>query len=344
MTTVTKLAFARGVGNYLQRTGTTQIPTEELLKHACAAASGAISVEPSQHAVPHEQTFKVAQHLVAFNESLMQQGKTAAHVTPVCIDTDAQTAYGDMITHLVKQAMSSVITGAPTAPNTIANSSDAAAVLEAHRPDGYALAGMGNTNITDVPAAAVTGVETPHPLAPKAVGGVASNSIVEASKNASITATLRKLAEGSTTITGGPSPPNTQMASPSAEGKLDIAQRPEGFALVGQGGANIDGTPAAAVTGMETPHPDQPAHTGVGTNSVVEATKNAQWNQHFQAVASLVGPQLPEAMPMEAKVAAVKQCMALEPVAQTQYLQKLASQYAPQSTVGSLLGSLNQLR
>jgi hypothetical protein len=347
-----KLAFARGVGNYLQRTGTTNIPTEELLKHACALAANALDVEPAEVAVPHDQTFKVAQHLVAFNETIHQQGKVASDAQPAFLDADAQTAYGDMITHLVKQAMSSIITGAPTAPNTIANSSDAAAVLEAHRPDNYALVGLGGANFADVPASAVTGQETPHPLAPKAPGGAGTNSLIQVSKNAAVSDALRKLAMGmptpegageSTTITGGPSPPNTQMASPSAEGKLDISQRPEPYALVGQGGANIDGTPPAAVTGMETPHPDQPAHAGVATNSVVDATKNAQWKEHFNAVAALVGPQLPEAMPMEQKVATVKQCMGLEPIAQHAYLQKVAAQYAPQSTVGSLLGSLNQL-
>ncbi|HET6496453.1 MAG TPA: hypothetical protein VFH61_13935 [Thermoleophilia bacterium] len=344
---VTKLAFARGVGNYLQRTGTTQIPTEGLLKQACAVASHAISVEPSAQAVPYEQVFKVAQHLVAFNETLTQLGKTAAHVQPATIDRDSQTAYGDMITTLVKRAMqeSSIITGGPSLPNTIANSVDAAAVLESHRPDNYAVVGQGNANFTDVPSAAVVGLETPHPLAPWGVGGAASNSVVEVSKNASIQNTLRKLAMGeSSTITGAnPNQGNTQQLSPSSEGMLDISQRPPDYALVGLGNANFDGTPANAVTGMEAPHPDQPAHSGVATNSVVEATKNAQWHQHFNAVASLVGPQLPSAMPMEHKVAAVKQCMALEPIAQQQYLQKLASQYAPQSTVGSLLNSLNQL-
>jgi hypothetical protein len=250
-----------------------------------------------------------------------------------------------MINYLVKQAMSSVITGEATAPNTIANSVDAAAVLESHRPDDYALVGQGNANFDGgfVPAGAVAGSEQVHPLAPKAPGGASTNSVIEVSKNASVQHALRKLAEGSSTITGGMSVPNNQAASPSAEGHLDISQRPEDYALVGQGNANFDGTPAAAVTGMEVPHPDQPAHGGAATNSVVDASKNAQWNQHFNAVANLVGPRLPQNMPMEAKVAAVKQCMALEPYDQNVYLQKVASQYSPQSTVGSLLGSLNQL-
>jgi len=346
MTSVTKLAYARGVGNYLQEVGATRIPTEAMLKQACAVASGAISVEPSDFAVPHEDTFKVAQHLIAFNETLMQQGKTASHVAPATIGRDAQTAYGDMISYLVKQAASSVITGGPAPANTIANSADAAAVLEAHRPDNYAVVGQGNANFTDVPAAAVVGQESTHPLAPKAVGGATTNSVIQVSKNASIGETLRKLAMGEpSTITGSnPSQGNTQMLSPSSEGKLDISQRPDEYAVVGQGGANFDGTPANAVTGMETEHPDQPAHAGAGTNSVIEASKNANWHQFYDATAAVVGPQLPRTMPMEQKVAAVKQCMSLEPHDQIVYLQKLANQHAPQSTVGSLLGSLNQLR
>jgi len=369
MSSVTKLAFARGVGNYLQRTGTTQIPTEGLLKQACAIAANSLDIEPAANAVPYEETFKVAKHLVAFNEALSQQGKVASAGQGAIIDHDPQVAYGDMITHLVKQAMhqgSSVIDGKSSPPNTTANSMDANKVLDEHRGEGTNdpyLKGLGGTNIDGlVPANAVQGAEMKHPLAPKAPGGVDSNSVTRASQNssanskeASVQAALRKLAMGdqpkdsapadseSSTITGASSAPNTQHASPSGEGKLDIAQRPEDYAVVGQGGANFDGTPSNAVTGMETPHPDQPAHSGDASNSVVDATKNAQWNQHFNAVATLVGPQLPDAMPMEEKVAAVKQCMGLEPIAQQQYLQKVAQQYSPQSTVGSLLGSLNQL-
>lgn len=342
MTSVTKTTFARGVGNYLQRTGATAIPTVGLLKQACDIAAEAISVEPALYSVPIEDTYKVASYIQQFADALQERGKFASGGAQPTLDVSDQMAYGDIIQRTVKMAASSIITGAPTPPNNIANSPDSAAVLEAHRPEEYAHVGRGGANIDGVvPAGAVIGRETPHPLAPQGVGGASSNSAVRASKNAHISAQLRKLAEGASTITGDPVMPNTQHVSPNAEGKLDIAQRPEGYAQVGQGGANFDGTPANAVTGMETDHPVQPQHAGVASNSVVDASKNANWRQYFNATAQEVGPYLPETMPSEQKVAAVKQCMSLEPPARAQFLQKIAHQYAPSNTVGSILDSLN---
>jgi hypothetical protein len=355
VTNITKQSFARGIGESLQRSGTTSIPTPELLKHACQLASHEITVEPSEMAVPHDQCIKVAQQLVAFNNQLFASGKVASGSPPALIGNDEVSAYGDMLQNLYKHAMAGapVITGnKPEQQNLMANVVNAEKVLDAHRGEGYAHVGQGNTNLGETEAARI-GEELKHPLAPTGVGGAGGNSVVAASngqsqssaaqKSASIAESLRKLAMGgASTITGdNPSQQNLEADSANSETVLD-AHRPEGYANVGQGNANINETQAANV-GEETGHPLAPAHGGDASNSVVEATKQGMWERHFNEVASHVAPRLPQTMPREEKVAAVKRAMAMEPHELNGFIQKLAAHYATPSAP-DLLGGLSALQ
>ena len=351
MSNVTRQAYARGVGEYLQQAGITNIPTAALLKEACAYAAGALQAEPSESAVPNDECIKVAAYIQDYDQRLRATGKFASNARPASIAGSISDAYGDLVAQTYKLAMESAGgglvqgTGSTVTPNTINNSPDAAAVLEAHRPEGYAHVGQGNANFKE-PQAARIGIEQPHPLAPTGVGGAATNSVVEASKTATLNQLLRKLAENPVISGEGEAPPNTVAGSQDGAAVLE-AHRPEGYAVVGQGNANI-GEPQASRIGTEQPHPLAPTGVGgAGSNSVVDATKSAsaRWNEHFTRTAEAIGPHLPEAMPMDQKVAAVKQCMSLEPHEVGNYLQKVAHAYAPApaQSVGSILGNLSNL-
>lgn len=366
MANITKQTYARGIAEYLQRSGVTNIPTAGLVKQASAIAAEAISVEPSQQAVPHEDVIKVAQHLTLFNRQLMQDGKVASSQRGATIGGHVRDAYGDLLEGIYKQAMQqpSTITGNRTdQENLLSDSVNAEAKLdmEAGRTEDYAHVGQGNTNLGE-PQAARVGQEQKHPKAPKAPGGAATNSAVQASggesqssrlqKQSSIQSALRKLAEGMnqpSTITGDrPDQQNLLDDSVNSEAKMEQQRRPEGYANVGQGNANINETQAANV-GEETQHPDQPEHGGSASNSVTQASKQARWQRHFAETADEIGPQLPENMPYDQKVAAVKQCMSMEPHEQNAFLEKVAQAYTPKqeqpkNNIGSLLNGLSSLQ
>lgn len=365
MSNITKQTYARGIAEYLQRSGVTNIPTAGLLKQASAYASEAISVEPSQQAVPHEDAIKVAQHLTLFNRQLMQDGKTASGQPGVRIGNSERDAYGDLIEGIYKQAMntSSTLTGKRNdQENLLSDSVNAEAKLdmEAGRTEGYANVGQGNTNLGETNEARI-GQEQPHPKAPKAPGGASTNSVVQASgggssqssnlqKQSSIQEALRKLATGmnqASTVTGDrPDQQNLLSDSVNSEAKMEEGRRPENYANVGQGNANINESQAANV-GEETSHPEQPTHGGASGNSVTEASKQARWQRHFAETADEIGPNLPKNMPYDQKVAAVKQCMSMEPHEQETFLHKVAQAFTPQqpkNDVGSLLNGLSALQ
>jgi hypothetical protein len=338
------------VGEYLQQAGITNIPTAGLLKEACAYAAGTLQSEPASQAVPHDECIKIAAAIQDYDQRLRATGKFASNARGASISGSISDAYGDLVHLTYKLAMESAGgglvqgTGGSVTPNTLSASPDAAAVLDAHRPEGYAVVGQGNANFKE-PQAARIGTEQPHPLAPTGVGGAATNSVVEASKSAAFNRLLNKLAENPVITGAGETPPNTVAGSQDAAAVLD-AHRPEGYAVVGQGNANIK-EPQASRIGTEQPHPLAP--TGVGgasSNSIVEATKSAsaRWNDRFNQTAEDVGPYLPETMPMDQKVAAVKHCMSLEPHELGNFLQKVAHAYAPpQQSVSSVLGNLSNL-
>jgi hypothetical protein len=365
---VTKKAYARGVGEYLQRNGILTVPSEELLKTACDQAAQLLSVEPAYESVPHADVEKVATVLVQFSTDLAHNGKVASHPASVSLGRNVRTAVGDMIEKVAAEVMdsphpdpakntTSTITGNRNdQQNLLSDSAHAEAKLDAHRPEGYANVGQGNTNFKE-PQAARVGTEEPHPMAP-GHGGASGNSVTDASKAASIREKLRKMAEGthpspagappygSTIVGSDPNQQNLNADSYNAEAMMDIADRPENYANVGQGNAGIQDVPTSAEVGSETAHPGAPADTGgAATNSVVQATaKSARWERHFQETAQELSPYLPEAMPIDQRINAIKQAMAMEPVEQERFLQKIAEAYtAPRDTIGNVLNSLGQL-
>lgn len=360
---VTKQAYARGIGEYLQRVGALQVPSEPLLKQACDAASYLITTEPAYYGVLDDDATKVANALIQFNDDLQRQGKTAADPSAISLGRDVRVAIGDLIEKTAAAVMdsphldlaantTSTITGTRTDQgNLLADSVQAEAKLDAHRPEGYAVVGQGNTNFSE-PQAARVGIEQPHPLAPTGVGGASSNSVMQASKAAAVALRLRKLAMGeappygSTIVGGDANQGNLNADSYNAEAMMDIADRPENYGLVGQGNAGIQDIPTSAEVGSESVQPNAPTPPGgAPSNSVTQATaKSARWQRHFEETAREIEPRLPSQMPMDQKVAAIKRAMSMEPSEQYVFLEKIAHEYGQaRDTVGNVLGSLGML-
>jgi hypothetical protein len=295
-TSVTKLSYARGIGEFLQRNGAVQFASPDDLRYACDKVAGELmTTEPfvvrrdgSVHTnqLPADEVQKIAGTLVKMSEYLRSQGKTAADPSAVSLATPAA-AYGD----LLEKVAAAATVGMSTQKNDL--SSAAAATNEAKqeaqkRPDGYALVGQGNTNFSESSDKRV-GQEEPHP-GQDVSEGMSSNSIVQ------------KMEE-----------------SPAGETMMEAQERPEGYALVGQGNANIK-EPADAQVGTEQPHPKQPSDAeGVSTNSVVEATKSAEAGY----IAEILIPHLPTNMSPEAKIATVQHCAGLPPALREHYVREV---------------------
>ena len=276
-TSITKKAYARGIGETLQRRGIVQFSSPQMLKTAADSAASLISDEPAESAVSNADCFKVAEHLSQVNNALRARGKTASFPQGVTIATDVNTALGDMITKLAADVM-----GGSTAvgmgdhantPGAAAENSDLARKDLLERPEDYARIMPGGGNI-DEDIDAILGAEQPHPKAP--ADALGTNSVIQASKAASVAETLRKLGmdTGPTAVGMGDHANSLPAAAENSDlARKDLMERPENYAVVGQGNANINES-AAANIGTELPHPHQP-NDAVGSNSVTDASKTA---------------------------------------------------------------------
>lgn len=277
-TSITKKAYARGIGEALQRQGRVQFPNTDLLKEASDLASQFIRTEPLTDSIQDGECLKVAQYLVEINDGLKRQGKTASWPESVTLAVDGNTAFGDLI-YKVAEAVTgnSTVVGDADHSNTLdaaASVSDIGAKEKRERPEEYAHVGQGNTNFSE-DAAARQGKEEPHPGQPTGVGGAAGNSVTQASKSASTLQNLiHKLAEGSPVVGVGDHTNDLNAAATVSDiAAQEQMNRPEEYANVGQGNTNFRES-AAARQGEEQPHPKQPMDAP-GTNSVTEASKVA---------------------------------------------------------------------
>jgi hypothetical protein len=324
---VTKLSFVRGIGEFLQRHSATQFASPDDLRYACdKVASELMAIDPYDirrdgtiyvNDLPTNEVQKIAGTLIKMSEIMRSQGKVASDPTSVSIATPAA-AYGD----LLRKVAAAATVGMSVQKNDL--SSAAAATNEGKqeaqkRPDGYALVGQGNANFSESADKRI-GQEQPHPLQDTAEG-MSSNSIVQATKAGSIAEVLQKLSMplGSTITGTDPSQQNKMEESPAGETMMEAQERPTGYALVGQGNANIK-EPADAQVGTEQPHPKQPSDAeGVSTNSVVEATKAAE----LRGIANAIMPHLPNGMSPEEKVATVQHCAGLPPALREHYVREV---------------------
>lgn len=90
-----------------------------------------------------------------------------------------------------------------------------------------------------------------------------------------------KAAEGSTIE--GADKGNTETQSTTGEAKMDVSQRPPGYAEDSRGKTEVDTRPGAK--GVEEPHPKTQANSPAGDNSVVEQSRTASLHDLFRKAA-----------------------------------------------------------
>ncbi len=228
--------------------------------------------------VPRAVTAKIAETVIDAANILRKNGeKQASFEKMASVDDLAKVAHAHVL-DLMKQAEGSTIEGGDKGnktPETAEGKMD-----EKVRPTGYAEDSRGKTDVDTKPGA--IGKEEEHPNAPTN-SPPGDNSVKEQSRTASLGEMIRKMAEGSTILGGdkGNKEPTT------AEGKMDLAMRPAGYAVLPQQGAP-GAIPALvtgpAVVGRETPHPAGPANSPSGSNSLTEHSQKAAEDQAFLLV------------------------------------------------------------
>lgn len=357
-----KLACARGIGDYLQGEGITRFNDAETLKIACDNAASLLPPHVDEGRAPSDDdVYKVAQAILNQHEAAAPMGKVASHQNHASrLNHSIDYALGDIFEKVSREVVAMAQTPAPLYPNGYNSLRQAANVHplgmldQRERPNMYAMAGRGNTNLDQhVPAGARVGNERPHPGAEGYTSyGQSSNDIINSSKSAGFREIMKRAMSGAIPSTNTAMTPNgandsIQAATTHPMGTIDLANRPDPYAMAGAGNTNINqhATPQSVV-GDEEPHPQAQGHLGAATNDVVESSKTAAWRQHFQKTAEYVEPHLPAHMPSEDRVRVIKHAMSLEPQQVDGFIRRVQQQYsAPeQVTAGSLLNSLSNFR
>ncbi len=326
---ITKSAYVRGIGQYLQERGAVKFADEEMLRYACdKVASEFLATEPIKlaadgQAYQYDPTFDevtaVAETLVKMSQYLESQGKTAADASSVRFSTP-ESAYGDLIR---KVAASALIDSGGTPPNTLSDaaaSDNIAAIENKRRPQGYANVAPGGANFSE-DAASRIGKEQKQVDLDTVANPSTTNSVIKATKAGSVLESLRKLSNtmGALVTEDDPAQQNKLELSTDNVAQMEAAQRPEGYANVGAGNANIGEVEAARV-GVEQPHPKQPVGVeGAATNSVIEATKAAE----VQNLANILMPLLPTTMSPEEKIATVQRTAEIQPALREHYVREV---------------------
>lgn len=322
-----KQAYVRGVTNALIQSGHVAFPDEDT---ATKVADYIAEREPFDPAAADKNTaLKIANHVIEASKHLASQGFKAASVTMkvASIEDLGKLAHAHVIHLMEKAAEGSTIEGGDKGN---AESNSAEGKMDAsQRPPGYAENSLGTSAVDTRPGA--VGKEQEQPNAPSE-SPAGSNSVTDASKSAAtLEALIKKVAEG-TTIMGG----DKGNAEPTtAEGKMDASQRPPGYAVLpsqGDLGELMQQVSSNAVVGRETPHPNGPAESPSGSNSVIEHSGKAAADQAyltvFKQAAAEVVPHLPSSLSDDAKVAHVRACMGMTQLEKAHYLVGLKKEAA----------------
>jgi len=191
---ITKIAFARGVVQGLQRANITAYNHREGVNKLAFEAAKLLSVDPAIAEVPQADVLKIAEYFNAWDHQLAQVGKTASTYGSPVFYTSEDEAIGDLMAKTARRVYANV-TGTsvsePQPQNDLMNAAmqtNLGQAEQARRPEEYANVGQGNTNFSE-PQAARVGVEQPHPHQQGGSAGT-TNSAAEASKVASVWDTL----------------------------------------------------------------------------------------------------------------------------------------------------------
>ncbi len=283
---------------------------------------------------------KIAEAIVDASNWLKNNGhKTAAFQKLAGLDDLSKLAHQHTMDLMQKAAEGSTIEGGDKGNKETDAVAAETKMDVAQRPSGYAENSLGKTDVDTRPGA--IGKEQEHPNKPSESPS-GDNSVKDQSRTASLAAFLKKTAEGSTIMGGdkGNKEPTT------GEGKMDASMRPEGYAMLPSQGALgelMQHFDAQSAIGKEQPHPNAPAQSPSGSNSLIETSQKSAEEQAFITVfkktAQEVMQYIPGSLSEDAKVAHVRACMGMTTEMKAQYLQGLQKEAAdktaaaaPQST------------
>lgn len=321
-----KQAYARGVALALIQSNHAQFSDGgDAIKVADHIATN-MDFDPAN---PGEATLKIANTVIEAAQRIQQQrpGFKAASFNRIETMQDLEKVARDNAIHLMEQAEKlaegSTIEGGDKG-NVQSESPQGETKMDAaQRPPGYAENSRGKTEVDTRPGS--VGKEQDQPNKPHESPSGA-NSVTEQSRTASLADLMKKIAEG-TTIQGGDKG-NTEPTT--AEGKMDLAQRPHGYAVLPtQGGLGelMNQVKGPAVIGRETAQPNKPAESPGGTNSITEHSSKAAaedpWLTVFKKTAAECVPYIPATLSEDEKVAHVRACMGLQTAEKAVYLKDL---------------------
>jgi hypothetical protein len=328
--TMFKQAYARGVALAVIQGGHAQFQDGgDAIKVADYVAEQ-LEFDPAN---PGDATAKIANTVIDASNRIRQQrpGFKAASFNRIESRDDLEKLAQANATHLMeeaeKRAEGSTIEGGDKG-NMQAESPQGETKMDAaQRPPGYAEDSRGKTDVDTRPGA--VGKEQDQPNRP-AESPSGENSATAQSRTAAVAPSLadlmRKVAEG-TTIMGGD---KGNKEPTTAEGKMDMSQRPHGYAVLPTQGAlgELMGlAKGPAIIGRETPQPNAPGESPSGSNSVTQHSAKAAaedpWLAVFKKTAAECVPHIPPSLSEDEKIAHVRACMGMQVAEKAAYLRSL---------------------
>lgn len=324
--TMFKQAYARGVALSVIQGGRAQFEDGGDAIKVADYIADKLDFDPAN---PGDATAKIANTIIDASNRIRQQrpGFKAASFNRVESRDDLEKIAQANATHLMeeaeKRAEGSTIEGGDKG-NMQAESPQSETKMDAaQRPPGYAEDSRGKTDVDTRPGA--VGKEQDQPNKPHE-SPAGENSATEQSRTASLSDLMRKIAEG-TTIMGGD---KGNKEPTTAEGKMDTAQRPQGYAVLPSQGALgelMSQAKGPAIIGRETPQPNSPGESPSGSNSVTQHSAKAAaedpWIAVFKKTAAECIPYIPATLSEDEKVAHVRACMGMQLAEKAAYLKGL---------------------
>jgi hypothetical protein len=329
-----KHAYVRGIQTALVNEGVAVFPNKDTADKVADYIAARVDIDLTK-SVPRETTHKIATDLVAASDWIMKQPgfKAASWNKLASWDDVMKLADENAVALMEKAAEGSTIEGGDKGNDEPQAPAGETKMDVKQRPPGYATDSQGKTEVDTKPGA--VGKEEENPNAPHETDKK-DNSPQEQSRTASATlASLFKAAEGSTIMGGDKGNNPTQVTH--AEGKMDQAQRPVGYATFGTKGVGSLGEvmknmTGPAVVGRETPNPNAPAETDKKTNSPQQTSaKAAEEDPYlvlFKKTATEIHEYLPATFDENAKIATVRACMGLTTEEKAHYLRGLQKEAA----------------
>lgn len=348
-----KRAAARGVAHALVQRGVAEFPTKEAMDEAADVASDLM-----MHDAPElsdegghdpEELAALAEKIIAISDALKEEHgmsdehKMASEYVKMAGARDLETVAFEAANGVMLKAAEETASGALVGvggqkdnKEHQAAQHDSVAKLDLkNRGEAEYTNSRGRTELDT--SAGEVGKLTSAPKEPSN-SPAGTNSVSEDAKKSASIAAIRKMAAD---LILGKQPENKEPAAAHHDGlaKLDLHNRPMGYAVVPKGGANFS-EPQVARVGQERKPDVMPKRGVTGSNSVTEASKAASdqelFVEIFRKTASDVGPYLPASLTDDQKLAAIRDMMPLDRPERGAYLQAL-SKAAEEKSVTEML-------